>query len=204
MKGSALSSSRKIWISLHEGAPVSLLGSDGCAGAVSDGLCSHQGHPPTSAGELLSTSPSYLSDRIGILPDLMNTLYIVLATIVIVLPLGVGAAIYLTEYAKNKKLVAVMEYAAETLSGIPSIIYGLVGMLVFCEVLGMGTSLLAGRADACDHESSDHPAHNAGESQNGPPELPRGRVRARRRQMAQWCARWCFPAASTASSPAAS
>ena len=99
---------------------------------------------PNISWELLSTSPSYLSDRIGILPDLMNTLYIVLATIVIVLPLGVGAAIYLTEYAKNKKLVAVMEYAAETLSGIPSIIYGLVGMLVFCEVLGMGTSLLAG------------------------------------------------------------
>ena len=99
---------------------------------------------PNITWELLSTSPSYLSDRIGILPDLMNTIYIVLASIVIVLPLGVGAAIYLTEYAKNKKLAAAIEYAAETLSGIPSIIYGLVGMLVFCEVLGMGTSLLAG------------------------------------------------------------
>ena len=99
---------------------------------------------PNITWEFLSTSPSYLSERIGILPDLMNTIYIVLATIVIVVPLGVGAAIYLTEYAKNKKLVAVIEYAAETLSGIPSIIYGLVGMLVFCEVLGMGTSLMAG------------------------------------------------------------
>ena len=99
---------------------------------------------PNITWELLSTSPSYLTERIGILPDLMNTIYIVLATIVIVLPLGVGAAIYLTEYAKNKKLVAVIEYAAETLSGIPSIIYGLAGMLIFCEVLGMGTSLLAG------------------------------------------------------------
>ena len=99
---------------------------------------------PNISWELLSTSPSYLSERIGILPDLMNTIYIVLATIVIVVPLGVGAAIYLTEYAKNKKLVAIIEYAAETLSGIPSIIYGLVGMLVFCEVLGMGTSLMAG------------------------------------------------------------
>ncbi len=99
---------------------------------------------PNISWELLSTSPSYLSDRIGILPDLLNTLYIVLATILIVVPLGVGAAIYLTEYAKNKKLVAAIEYAAETLSGIPSIIYGLVGMLVFCEVLGMGTSLFAG------------------------------------------------------------
>ena len=99
---------------------------------------------PNITWELLSTSPSYLSDRVGILPDLLNTIYIMLATIVIVLPLGVGAAIYLTEYARNKKLVAAIEYAAETLSGIPSIIYGLVGMLVFCEVLGMGTSLLAG------------------------------------------------------------
>ena len=99
---------------------------------------------PNVSWALLSTAPSYLSDRIGILPDILNTLYIVIATLLIVLPLGVGAAIYLTEYAKNKKLVAVMEYAAETLSGIPSIIYGLVGMLVFCEVLGMGTSLLAG------------------------------------------------------------
>ena len=99
---------------------------------------------PNITWELLSTAPSYLTDRIGILPDILSTVYIVIATLCIVLPLGVGAAIYLTEYAKNKKLVAVMEYAAETLSGIPSIIYGLVGMLVFCEVLGMGTSLLAG------------------------------------------------------------
>lgn len=99
---------------------------------------------PNITWELLSTSPSYLSGRIGILPDIMNTLYIVLATIVIVLPLGVGAAVYLTEYAKNKRIVAVIEYAAETLSGIPSIIYGLVGMLFFCQFLGMKTSLIAG------------------------------------------------------------
>ena len=99
---------------------------------------------PNITWELLSTSPSYLSGRIGILPDIMNTLYIVLATIVIVLPLGVGAAVYLTEYAKNKRVVAVIEYAAETLSGIPSIIYGLVGMLFFCQFLGMKPSLIAG------------------------------------------------------------
>ena len=97
---------------------------------------------PNITWELLSTKPSYLSDRIGILPDILNTLYIVLATLVIVLPLGVGAAIYLTEYAKNKKIVAMIEYAAETLSGIPSIIYGLVGMLLFSN--NFGTSLLAG------------------------------------------------------------
>lgn len=99
---------------------------------------------PNVSWELLSTKPSYLSGRLGILPDILNTLYIVAATLLLVLPLGVGAAIYLTEYAKNKKLVNMIEYAAETLSGIPSIIYGLVGMLFFCQFFGMKTSLLAG------------------------------------------------------------
>lgn len=92
--------------------------------------------------ELLSTKPSYLTEKIGILPDILNTIYIVIATLFFVLPLGVGAAIYLTEYAKNKKLVDMIEYAAETLSGIPSIIYGLIGMLLFSN--NFGTSLLAG------------------------------------------------------------
>ena len=99
---------------------------------------------PNITWELLSTKPSYLRNRIGILPDILNTLYVIVATLAIVLPLGVGAAIYLTEYASNKKLVAVIEYAAETLSGIPSIIYGLVGMLCFCQFFGLQTSLLAG------------------------------------------------------------
>ena len=99
---------------------------------------------PNVSWTLLSTAPSYLSDRIGILPDLLNTLYIVIATLLIVLPLGVGAAIYLTEYATNRRIIGVIEYAAETLSGIPSIIYGLVGMLFFCHFLNMKTSLLAG------------------------------------------------------------
>ena len=97
---------------------------------------------PNISWELLSTKPSYITERIGILPDILNTVYTVLATLVIVLPLGVGAAIYLTEYAKNKKIVSIIEYAAETLSGIPSIIYGLVGMLLFSN--NFGTSLLAG------------------------------------------------------------
>lgn len=97
---------------------------------------------PNISWELLSTKPSYLTQQIGILPDILNTVYIVLATLIIVLPLGVGAAIYLTEYAKNKKIVAMIEYAAETLSGIPSIIYGLVGMLLFSN--NFGTSLLSG------------------------------------------------------------
>ena len=99
---------------------------------------------PNVTWKLLSTKPSYLSGSIGILPDILNTLYIVAETLVIVLPIGVGAAIYLTEYAANRRLVAAIEYAAETLSGIPSIIYGLVGMLFFCQFLGMQTSLLAG------------------------------------------------------------
>ena len=99
---------------------------------------------PNVSWTLLSTAPSYLSDRIGILPDILNTLYIVIATLLIVLPLGVGAAIYLTEYATNRRVIGVIEYAAETLSGIPSIIYGLVGMLFFCQFLNMKTSLLAG------------------------------------------------------------
>ena len=85
---------------------------------------------PNITWEMLSTAPSYLANRVGILPDILSTLYI-----------GVGAAIYLNEYAANKKLVSIIEYASETLSGIPSIIYGLVGMLIFCK---NGTSLLAG------------------------------------------------------------
>ena len=99
---------------------------------------------PNISWEMLTTKPSYLSDRIGILPDILNTLYIVIATLAIVLPLGIGAAIYLTEYASNKKIVGIIEYAAETLSAIPSIIYGLVGMLFFCQFLNLQTSILAG------------------------------------------------------------
>ena len=99
---------------------------------------------PHVTWELLSTKPSILADRIGILPDILNTVYLLITALVIVLPLGVGAAIYLTEYASNRRLVSLIEYAAETLSGIPSIIYGLVGMLFFCQFLNMKTSLLAG------------------------------------------------------------
>ena len=97
---------------------------------------------PNVTWELLSTKPSYLSGNIGILPDILNTLYIVIAALAIVLPLGVGAAVYLTEYASSKKIVAVIEYAAEALSGIPSIIYGLVGMLMFSN--SFGTCLMSG------------------------------------------------------------
>lgn len=99
---------------------------------------------PFISWEFLTTSPSYLTERIGILPDILNTLYIIITTVVVVVPLGAGAAIYLTEYAANQRMVGIIEYAAETLSGIPSIIYGLVGMLFFCQFLSMKTSLLAG------------------------------------------------------------
>ena len=97
---------------------------------------------PNITWELLTESPSYLQTRIGILPDIVNTVYLVLATLIIVLPLGVGAAVYLTEYAHNRRIVSMIEYAAETLSGIPSIIYGLVGMLAFAN--NFGKCLLAG------------------------------------------------------------
>ena len=132
---------RKLYISLMRGAMIL------CTALTAGLVLFLMGYVlvngiPNISWELLSTKPSYLTERIGILPDILNTLYIVLATLVIVLPLGVGAAIYLTEYAKNKKLVAMIEYAAETLSGIPSIIYGLVGMLLFSN--NFGTSLLAG------------------------------------------------------------
>ena len=99
---------------------------------------------PNLSWQLLRTKPSYLDGTIGILPDIISTVCMVLATLLVVLPLGVCAAVYLTEYAASKKLVAVIEYAAETLSGIPSIIYGLVGQMFFCQFLGMKKSLIAG------------------------------------------------------------
>ncbi|MBR5513730.1 MAG: phosphate ABC transporter permease PstA [Ruminococcus sp.] len=138
-----LSKKRKAYIS---GMKVAMYISTGLTAALVIFLVAYvfiKGIPHIS-WELLSTKPSYISGRIGILPDILNTLYIVLATLIFVIPLGVGAAIYLTEYAKNKKLVGMIEYAAEALSGIPSIIYGLVGMLFFCQFLGFKTSLLAG------------------------------------------------------------
>ncbi len=99
---------------------------------------------PNITWELLSTQTSYIKDTIGILPNILNTLYLVVLSMVIVLPLGVGAAIYLTEYATNHKLVAIIEFATETLTGIPSIIFGLVGMLFFTQLMGLKTGVLAG------------------------------------------------------------
>ena len=93
--------------------------------------------------QFLTSSESVLKSTLGILPAVCNTLYVVCVTLCIALPLGVGAAVYLTEYATNHKLVSAIEFAAETLSGIPSILYALVGYLAFCKTLGLGYSLLA-------------------------------------------------------------
>lgn len=142
MKGKKLSAVRRAYIGLMKGL---MWLSAGLTTALTAFLIVYvlAKGVPNITWKLLSTAPSYLTGDIGILPDILNTLYIVLATIVIVVPLGVGAAIYLTEYARNKRVVGAIEYAAETLSGIPSIIYGLVGMLV-CEFLGLQKCLLAG------------------------------------------------------------
>ena len=99
---------------------------------------------PHVTWQLLSTSPSMMKGTIGILPNILNTLYLILFTLLISLPLGVGAAVYLTEYAKSRRFAAAVEFATETLAGIPSILYGLVGMLFFCQMLGFKTSLLSG------------------------------------------------------------
>ena len=99
---------------------------------------------PGLTWELLSGQTSYIKNTIGILPNILNTLYIILMAMVIVLPLGVGAAIYLTEYAENRRLVSLIEFAAETLTGIPSIIFGLVGMLFFVQKMNLQAGVLAG------------------------------------------------------------
>ena len=99
---------------------------------------------PNITWDFLSTKPSLIRETIGILPNILNTVYIIIMTLIIVLPLGVCSAVYLNEYAKNKKMVKVIELATETLAGIPSIIYGLVGMLVFVQFFSLGTSLIAG------------------------------------------------------------
>lgn len=141
MQSKSVSNGRKVYIGVMKGMTALSV-------AVTCGLALfliiyvlYKGVPDIT-WELLTSKPSVLADRIGILPDILNTIYIIIATLLIVLPLGVGAAIYLTEYAENPRLAAGIEYAAETLSGIPSIIYGFVGMMVFAKSLG--TSLLAG------------------------------------------------------------
>ena len=99
---------------------------------------------PLVTWELLSTQTSMLKGTTGILPHIASTIYIIVLSMAIVLPLGVGAALYLTEYASNRRLAAIIEFAAETLTGIPSIIFGLVGMMVFIQLMGLKAGILAG------------------------------------------------------------
>lgn len=99
---------------------------------------------PGLSWELLTSQESVLHGTVGILPSILNTLYVIAASLAVVLPLGVGAAVYLTEYAKNRRLAGAVEFAAETLSGIPSILYALVGVILFCNTLGLQKTLLAG------------------------------------------------------------
>lgn len=99
---------------------------------------------PGITSEFLSTQSSYVHDTIGILPNILNTLYIILVAMVIVVPLGVCAAVYLNEYASNKKVVRAIGFAVETLTGIPSVLFGLVGMLFFIQMLGLKAGVLAG------------------------------------------------------------
>lgn len=94
--------------------------------------------------KFLTTQTSYISDSIGILPNILNTLYLIVLVMIIVVPLGVGAAVYLTEYASNKRISNAIGFAVETLTGIPSIIFGLVGMLFFTQILGLKQGILAG------------------------------------------------------------
>jgi len=94
--------------------------------------------------QLLTTQTSYLNDTIGILPNILNTIYIIIVTMIIVLPIGIGAAVYLTEYASNRYIVSIISFATETLTGIPSILFGLVGMLFFTQLMGLKQGILAG------------------------------------------------------------
>ena len=99
---------------------------------------------PGISGEFLTTQTSYIKDTVGILPNILNTLYLILLVMLIVVPLGVGAAVYLTEYASDRRITNAVGFAVETLTGIPSIIFGLVGMLFFTQILGLRQGILTG------------------------------------------------------------
>ncbi len=99
---------------------------------------------PHLTWQLISTQTSYRNGTIGILPNLFNTLYLILTTMVLVVPIGVCAAIYLNEYAANGLLVRIIGFAVQTLTGIPSILFGLVGMLFFVQMWGLREGVLAG------------------------------------------------------------
>ncbi len=98
----------------------------------------------TISWTFLTTVTSSLKGTVGILGNIVNTLYIIVLTLLIATPIGVGSAIYLNEYARPGKLVRMIEFTTETLAGIPSIVFGLFGMMFFGTTLGMKTSILTG------------------------------------------------------------
>ena len=99
---------------------------------------------PQVSWQLLSTVQSSLKGTFGILGNIINTIYIIVITLIIAAPIGIGSAIYLNEYAKPGKLVRTIEFTTEILSGIPSIIFGLFGMVFFGMTLKLGYSVLTG------------------------------------------------------------
>ncbi len=92
----------------------------------------------------LTTEPSTIKGTFGIAGNIVNTLYIIVLTLLIATPIGVGSAIYLNEYARPGRFVSLIEFTTETLAGIPSIIFGLFGMVFFGTTLGLGYSILTG------------------------------------------------------------
>lgn len=94
--------------------------------------------------QFLTTVTSTLNKTVGIAGNIVNTLYIIVITLLIATPVGIGSAVYLNEYAKPGKLVSLIEFTTETLSGIPSIIFGLFGMVFFGTVMNLGYSILTG------------------------------------------------------------
>ncbi len=160
---------------------------------------------PHISVEFLTTTASVLKGTDGILPAILNTLYVILLTLLIVLPLGVGAAVYLTEYATNRRLIEGIEFTNETLAGIPSILYGLVGMLVFAQTLGFKTCLLSGGLTLVIMNLPTIMRNTQESLKNGAPGAT-GRARALGLGAGNGTssAPSCSPAAWTASSPAAS
>ena len=126
---------------------------------------------PHVTWQFLSTQPSFIKDTIGILPNILNTVYLVGVTLIITLPLGVGAAIYLTEYARNRRLVAAIEFATGT---SPASLHHLRpgGHALFCQLLGLQASPAGRLADSGDRHHPSHHPHHPGVPQDRPSVLP--------------------------------
>ena len=127
---------------------------------------------PHISWKFLSTTASVLKKTDGILPAILNTLYVILLTLLIVLPLGVGAAVYLTEYASNRRLIEIIEFTNETLAGIPSIIYGSGGYAGVQSGAGLPDLSAVRQSNAGGDEPAHHHPHHTGIPQNGAAGLP--------------------------------